>query len=88
MGSRYFETFNSDKSKIKGVYLRWLKGHPRLQDAFQIQIQDQDQAVRNQVLPLESLAKSSGCGQRGTLERKCIGSLVESGSQSIRAINS
>jgi len=73
--------------KDREVYPRRIqKGCPRLQDACQIQVQVQDHAYRNRVLPPESLAKSSGCGQRGTLERKCIGSLVDSGSQSIRSI--
>ena len=77
-------------SKMERGYLRRpRKGYPRLQGACQIQIQVQSHAYhRNRVLPPESLAKGSGCGQRGTLERKCIGSLVDSGSQSIMPINS
>jgi len=71
--------------KDRECYLRRpQKGYPRLQDGCQIQIQVQYHACRNRVLPPESLAKSSGGGQRGTLERKCIGSLVDSGSRSVR----
>src|SRR5260221_12642807 len=50
--------------KDRESYLRRpQKAYPRLQDACQIQIQVQNHAYRNRVLPPESLAKSSGGGQ-------------------------
>ena len=84
MGSRFFKTSTTMVKDRESYLRRPRKGYPPLQDACQIQTQVQYHAYhRNRVLPPESLAKSSGCGQRGTLERKCIGSLVDSGSQSI-----
>jgi len=77
------------KVKKDESYLHWpQKGCLWVRDVCQCQHQAQVHAKQQSVLLPGSLAKDSGYGQHGILERKCIGSLVDSGTRSIRVTGS